>query len=115
MSREHIIVDIEGMSCSSCVAHVRAALASILGVEIMDITVGRAVITLAGHAGGKDLRDAIEGAGYNVRQIRRTDADLAHGVTDGGGATGPADACCYGGARAPATQIAGRRRQPSAT
>ena len=115
MSREQVIVDIEGMSCSSCVAHVRAALASIVGVEIADATVGRAVITLAGQAGDKDLRAVIESAGYSIRQIRRKDAGLPHGLTDASGATGPAAACCCGGAHTTATQIAGRRRQPSAT
>lgn len=97
MTVNQFVIDIEGMSCGSCVAHVRTALAKVPGIQIDSVSVGRAVVTLQGSANDRAIRDAIGDAGYEVRQVRPASAvpepDEQTSTPRGGG-------CCGGSTRA---------------
>ncbi len=64
-----IVIDIAGMSCGSCVEHVRAALSKVTGVHVDSVSPGRAILTVQGAANERDIREAIGQAGYEVRRF----------------------------------------------
>ncbi|MGL5245380.1 MAG: heavy-metal-associated domain-containing protein, partial [Sarcina sp.] len=55
-----IILEIDGMSCSHCVNHVKNALLDLEGVEVLDIEVGKAVIDADSNITEEQLRDLLE-------------------------------------------------------
>lgn len=58
---------ISGMSCGHCVGAVRNALAKVDGVEVKDVRIGTATVTIDPEKVSLDsLRDAIEDTGYEV-------------------------------------------------
>ena len=94
MNSNRIQLDIDGMSCGSCVAHVRSALSRLPGVHIEDLQVGRAVIAIAPNVGDDAVRQAITGAGDTLTNIRAADA-ADEDASKSAAAASPE--CCCGG------------------
>ncbi len=63
-------LDIEGMTCASCVRRVEKALAKTEGVESANVNfaTNQAVVVHSDHLGHDVLKKAVEGAGYGVRE-----------------------------------------------
>ena len=65
------IVNIEGMMCQHCVAHVDKALNAIDGVSAqVSLEDKRAVCTLTKEVSDEALKAAVEEAGYQVTSIQ---------------------------------------------
>ncbi|MBB3934646.1 MULTISPECIES: heavy metal translocating P-type ATPase [Aureimonas] len=66
-------LDIEGMSCASCVGRVERAIAAVPGVSSASVNLAaeRADVTFAGTVDGAAVLHAVEEAGYGVRQETR--------------------------------------------
>lgn len=76
MSSNRLQLNIDGMSCGSCVAHVRSALAKLPGVRVDDVQIGSAVVALAPTVGEAAIRQAIAAAGYTLTSARPASAHL---------------------------------------
>ncbi|NLN49604.1 MAG: heavy-metal-associated domain-containing protein [Clostridiales bacterium] len=63
---------IEGMSCGHCVMHVGNSLKELDGVEdaIVSLEDKKATVTLKEDIADAVLKDAVEDAGYEVKDIR---------------------------------------------
>ncbi len=64
-------LEIEGMHCASCVQHVERALGSVSGVESASVNLATERATVVydeGRASRDQLRQAVEGVGYKVRE-----------------------------------------------
>ncbi len=67
---------ISGMHCEACVAKIRAALATITGVQDSDVQIGSATVTFDdGQCGPKPLLDAVRGAGFQLGGFKTMNAD----------------------------------------
>jgi copper chaperone len=64
------ILDIEGMSCVHCVRAVVTGLGGVPGVTGADVKIGQAVVDHGPRVSLARLREAIELAGYQVRDSR---------------------------------------------
>ncbi len=63
-------IQIDGMSCAHCKAHVEAALNELPGVSAsVDLAAGTATVTSAGGIDDGALKAAVEEAGYDVVSI----------------------------------------------
>lgn len=62
---------VEGMSCGHCVNHVKVALEELKGVTKVDVSLDTktAVVESNGELKDKDIKFAIEDAGYEVVSI----------------------------------------------
>ncbi len=75
---QRVVLDIEGMTCASCVQAVEKALAGVEGVSsaAVNIATNKATVEHApGRAPVQDLRRAVEKAGYGVAAIERPGAE----------------------------------------
>ncbi len=63
------IINIEGMSCNHCVAHVREALEAIDGVKVMDVSLDNKNALVETEVNNDVLTNAIEEEGYDVKSI----------------------------------------------
>jgi len=73
---EKILLPVQGMTCASCVKRVEKALGSIKGVVHADVnfaTSRASVEYLPGEATVRDLKQAVEEAGYHVLDVREED------------------------------------------
>ncbi len=63
---------IEGMTCNNCVHHVEAALKEIAGVKSVkaDLAEKKAVIEMSQDVDDQDIKNAIDEAGYQVKEIQ---------------------------------------------
>jgi copper chaperone len=64
------ILEIDGMSCVHCVRAVVTGLGGVPGVTGADVTVGQAVVDHGPRVGVARLREAVEMAGYKVRETK---------------------------------------------
>lgn len=66
------VLDIEGMMCQHCVAHVNKALSGIEGVEAVEVSLENknAAVTLAADVSDDALVKAIVDAGYEVKGVK---------------------------------------------
>ena len=64
-------LNVEGMMCSHCKAHVEKALGAVAGVTaaVADVEAKTATITLSREVADADLKKAVEDAGYEVTSI----------------------------------------------
>lgn len=62
-------IQIEGMSCGHCVAHVKEALEEIKDVESVEVSLEEKCATIVGDASEDDIKEAIDEAGYDVVSI----------------------------------------------
>src|SRR6478736_660948 len=72
--------DVEGMSCASCVAHVKKAAESVPGVEACDVNLagGSAQVRFGNEADLQRVAQAITESGYPAH-VRDEDTDRASG------------------------------------
>lgn len=72
-----ILLSIQGMTCSSCVAHVKKALDAIDGVNNVEISYehASAMITTNGDASVEDFIGAIEALGYTAKEKSKASAE----------------------------------------
>ena len=64
-------LNISGMSCGRCVAHVEKALSALPGVTVHTVTIGSAEVeTDAGSAASVPLVEAVRNAGYEARIVQ---------------------------------------------
>ena len=61
-------LEIHGMSCVHCVRAVVTGLGGVPGITGADVTIGRAVVDHGPHVTPARLREAIEMAGYSVKE-----------------------------------------------
>jgi len=67
---ERIAMNITGMSCGHCVAAVKQALAGVAGVQVEDVSVGKAVLTYDPAAVQPSaIEEAIAEEGYTVTSV----------------------------------------------
>lgn len=66
------VLDIEGMMCQHCVAHVNKALSGIEGVEAVEVSLENknAAVTLAADVSDEVLVKAVVDAGYEVKDVK---------------------------------------------
>lgn len=66
------VLDIEGMMCQHCVAHVNKALSGIEGVEAVEVSLEKknAAVTLAADVSDDVLVKAVVDAGYEVKGVK---------------------------------------------
>ncbi|MPQ43594.1 heavy-metal-associated domain-containing protein [Clostridium tarantellae] len=64
-----MILEIDGMSCSHCVNHVKNALLDLDGVDVLDVEVGKAIIDADANVTEEELRDLLEEEGYELISI----------------------------------------------
>jgi len=58
---------VSGMSCGHCVAAVKDALGSLPGVEVRDVSIGKATVAFdSGEVSDSELVDAVDEAGYTA-------------------------------------------------
>ena len=62
-------INIEGMSCNHCVAHVKEALAGISGVNIVSVSLEEKNAIVETEVNNETLINAIEEEGYDVVSI----------------------------------------------
>lgn len=60
---------ITGMSCGHCLNAVNQALASVPGITLNSVRIGRAEVGLPDGVGGDAVKAAIERAGYKVEAM----------------------------------------------
>lgn len=67
MTTKATVLDVEGMSCSSCVRHVENALKALPGVEKFDVKIGKVRVEHdESKASSQQIIDAITEAGYDA-------------------------------------------------
>lgn len=68
-------LDITGMHCGGCAASVDRVLSKLPGVQSRDVKVGQATVTFEeGAVSEAALRDAIDGAGFEVSAFTLSEA-----------------------------------------
>lgn len=75
MTNKTVELDVEGMTCGHCVAHVKEELGKISTVGSIDVILNkdaasRVTVALTGETSDQQLRDAIDEAGYAVTEVR---------------------------------------------
>ncbi len=73
---EKILLPVQGMTCASCVKRVEKALGSVKGVIHADVNLATSrasVEYLPGEATVRDLKQAVEEAGYHVLDVKEED------------------------------------------
>ncbi|MGG7059730.1 heavy-metal-associated domain-containing protein [Clostridium nigeriense] len=63
------VINIEGMSCNHCVAHVKEALEGITGVDVLEVSLDNKKAVVETEVENNILIDAIEEEGYDVVSI----------------------------------------------
>ncbi len=64
------VVEIEGMMCQHCVAHVTKALSAVPGVESVEVSLEEKQAAVTGTASQEALTAAVVDAGYEVKAVR---------------------------------------------
>jgi copper chaperone CopZ len=69
MSQRETVLEVRGMSCSSCVRHVSAALQSVPGVSSVQVALraGTALVRHDAAASTSSMVQALDAAGYDAR------------------------------------------------
>src|SRR5256885_448681 len=82
-------LEVEGMTCASCVGRVERALKKVEGVQSASVNLAteRALVTLAGSADVAALVAAVHKAGYEARPLGAS----ANPASEGGAAQSPAE------------------------
>ena len=107
MNTVHLQLDIDGMSCGSCVSHVRSALASLPGVHVDDVRIGRALVTGPSSLPEAQIRGVIAAAGYTLTHVEQAQEGASEARRIAPHAAG--GCCCSGDAEQTAPQLARRR------
>lgn len=70
MTSNETILDVDGMSCSSCVRHVTAALRGLQGIDKVDVSLEEGKVRVEHEPSGPTLDEmirALDDAGYESR------------------------------------------------
>ena len=65
-----VTVNVEGMMCGHCVAHVTKALQGVDGVTSVEVSLENKTATVVGNANVEALKAAVEQAGYTVTGVK---------------------------------------------
>lgn len=61
-------IEVEGMSCSHCVARVKEALGAVSGVQVESVGIGEVRVSFSPDGGGREeVLAAIRAAGYTAK------------------------------------------------
>jgi Cu+-exporting ATPase len=83
--RRDVVLDIQGMTCASCVARVEKRLQLVPGVEAaVNLATESAKVQAPTDIGDEALVEAVKSAGYDAT-VRRAAAPVAHPAHEGGG------------------------------
>jgi copper chaperone len=85
-----IELKVEGMSCGSCVKHIKEALAPLAGVEAVEVDLAAGQVRVTGTPTSAALLAALDAAGYPAQLLAATTpiAGKAAGSASGG-------CCCH--------------------
>lgn len=64
-----IELNVQGMSCGSCVKHVNAALSQLAGVTAVEVDLSAGSVRVTGFAGTDALVSALDHAGYPAQIV----------------------------------------------
>ena len=109
MSTNHLTLDIGGMNCGACVAHVRKALERLPGTRVANVRVGSADIVADSTITEAAIRQAIAGAGYELTGSRPA-SEAVSSVRSARSASG---GCCGGGGHADPAAATAHERHPT--
>ena len=62
-------IQIEGMSCNHCVAHVKEALEGLAGINEVEVRLSEKCAIISGATEEEVIKEAIDDAGYDVISI----------------------------------------------
>ena len=62
------IIKIDGMGCQKCVAHVKEALETLDGVDLLEVKIGEASVDIPEGYDFKKIVEALDDAGYEVEE-----------------------------------------------
>lgn len=97
MSTNLLTLDIGGMSCGSCVAHVRKALERLSGVRVENVRVGSADVLTEHSVTASAIRRAIVDAGYDLESVRPAGAPARDALPLASSVESTNGCCCGGG------------------
>ncbi len=63
------VVNITGMTCEMCVKHIRSSLEKIEGLDVLDVSIGKAKIKFSKDINESIIKEAVKNAGYSVDSI----------------------------------------------
>ncbi|HBO6301729.1 heavy-metal-associated domain-containing protein [Pseudomonas nitroreducens] len=84
-------LQVEGMSCASCVRHVNAALAPVAGVTEVAVDLAAGRVRVSGEADTQALIGALQDAGYPAR-VETSGRVIENGKARG---CGGSSCCCH--------------------
>lgn len=64
-----IDLQVQGMTCGSCVRHVNQALTAIAGVDRVEVDLNSGLVRVEGNADGTALIAALDDAGYPAQAV----------------------------------------------
>ena len=85
-----IELNVQGMSCGSCVKHIKEALAPLAGVEAVEVDLAAGQVRITGTPTGAALLAALDAAGYPAQLLAATTPIVGKAA---GGASG--GCCCH--------------------
>lgn len=85
-----IELKVEGMSCGSCVKHIKAALTPLAGVEAVEVDLAAGQVRVTGAPHDAALLAALDAAGYPAQLLAAITPPAGKAV---GGASG--GCCCH--------------------
>lgn len=74
VKKETVQLNVEGMTCASCVGRVERALQAVPGVKEVNVNLATERATISGHASTQTLIATIEKAGYTAQSITHNSA-----------------------------------------
>lgn len=98
--KNHLTLDIGGMSCGSCVARVRKALEQLPETRVDNVRVGSAEIDAGPSVTEPTIRQALAGAGYELAGVRPLGVTASDTVSATRSARSTSGGCCCGGGQA---------------
>ena len=110
MSTNHLTLDIDGMSCGSCVARVRKALERLPGIRVESVRVGRAEIVVDQSVAESAIRQAIVDAGYALERVGPSGAPARNPLPLSPSAGSTSNGCCCGGGQTHASSTSTHQR-----
>lgn len=84
-----IELNVQGMTCGSCVKHVNAALNPLAGVTAVEVDLSAGRVRVTGSAEAAALISALDTAGYPAQLAAATDSD-----TKPASSAGKGGCCC---------------------
>lgn len=80
-----IELNVQGMTCGSCVKHVSAALSPLAGVTAVEVDLGAGLVRVTGSADAEALITALDNAGYPAQSAASTVCSTKPATSDSKG------------------------------